>query len=132
MRRLTSIHTEPDTESKGKLWGRSFLGSLVLFEWRELRDGFGMLLQVRNMLRIRSLSLIGLLSVALMAGAMVSPSQTSSQTQQPTPSTPPAVSPSVPSPQGGTAGAEGSSVCWESQPSRTKQLVSGAAGGGAR
>src|SRR5258708_36910547 len=116
MRRLTSIHTEPDSESKGKLWGRSFLGSLELFEWRELRDGFGMLLEVRNILRIKSLSLIGLLSVALMAAAMVSPSQTSSQTQQPTPGTPPAVSPSVPSPQGGTAGFAGSSVLGERPP----------------
>jgi N-acetylmuramoyl-L-alanine amidase len=45
--------------------------------------GFGMLLQVRNILQIKSLFLIGLLSLALLAAVLFSPSQTPSQTQQP-------------------------------------------------
>jgi N-acetylmuramoyl-L-alanine amidase len=64
-----------------------------------------MLLQVRNILRIRSLSLIGLLSVALLAAVMVLASQTSSQTQQPATGTPPPTSPSASSSQGGVAGS---------------------------
>jgi len=42
-----------------------------------------MLLQVRNILQIKSLFLIGLLSLALLAAVLFSPSQTPSQTQQP-------------------------------------------------
>jgi N-acetylmuramoyl-L-alanine amidase len=61
-----------------------------------------MLLWVRNILRSNSLCMIGLLSVALLAAVMVSPSQVPSQTQQPAPSTPAPATPSVGSPQGVT------------------------------
>ena len=64
-----------------------------------------MLLQVRNFHRTRSLSLIGLLSVALVGALMVSPSQAPSQTQQPAPGTPPPATSSASSSQGGVAGS---------------------------
>jgi N-acetylmuramoyl-L-alanine amidase len=64
-----------------------------------------MLLQVRNFHRTRFLSLIGLLSVALVGALMVSPSQAPSQTQQPAPGTPPPATPSASSSQGGVAGS---------------------------
>jgi N-acetylmuramoyl-L-alanine amidase len=64
-----------------------------------------MLLWVGNILRVKAFSFIGLLSVALLTAAMISPSQTPSQSQQPaavtpqSPSTPPVTS----SPAPGTA-----------------------------
>jgi N-acetylmuramoyl-L-alanine amidase len=77
-----------------------------MFERRVLSNRFGMLLQVRNLLRISSLSLMGLLSVALFAAAIVSPSQIPSQTQQPEAGTAPSPTrPAVPLPQGGVAGS---------------------------
>ena len=82
---------------------QAFIG-WTYFERRELRDGFGMLLQVLNILRIRSLSLIGLVSVALLTAVMVSPSQAPLQTQQPANGASSA-SPSTSSPQGGLAGS---------------------------
>jgi N-acetylmuramoyl-L-alanine amidase len=54
-----------------------------------------MLLQVRNILRIKSPFLIGLLSVALLAVVLFSPSQTPSQTQQPAAGTPTTASPTA-------------------------------------
>src|SRR2546428_7869146 len=63
-------------------------------------------------MRVKSLSLIWLLSVALLAAVMVSPSQTPSQTQQPaagTPSTPT-------SSQGGGAGSVASPFGAQAQP----------------
>jgi N-acetylmuramoyl-L-alanine amidase len=62
--------------------------------------GFGMLLQVRNILQIKSLFLIGLLSLALLAAVLFSPSQTPSQTQQPAAGTSTTASPTGPSPFG--------------------------------
>src|SRR6267154_1375327 len=60
---------------------------------------------VRNILRIRSLSLLGLLCVALLAAVMVSPSPAPSQTQQPAPATPTSqATAAAPSQQGGVAG----------------------------
>jgi N-acetylmuramoyl-L-alanine amidase len=59
-----------------------------------------MLLQVRNILRIKSIFLMALLSVALVAAVLVSPSQTSSHAQQPVPGTPTTVSPAAPSSPG--------------------------------
>jgi N-acetylmuramoyl-L-alanine amidase len=60
-----------------------------------------MLLSVRNVLRIRSLCLIGLLSLALSVVVIVLPSQTPSQAQQPGAGAPAVVASS----QGGVAGA---------------------------
>jgi N-acetylmuramoyl-L-alanine amidase len=77
--------------------------SFAFFERRELRNGFGMLLQVRNILRIKSLFLIGLLCVALLAAVLASSSQTPSQAQQPPSGAPTAASPIPPSAQGGVA-----------------------------
>jgi N-acetylmuramoyl-L-alanine amidase len=54
-----------------------------------------MLLQVRNILQIKSLFLIGLLSLALLAAVLFSPSQTPSQTQQPAAGTPTTASPTA-------------------------------------
>jgi N-acetylmuramoyl-L-alanine amidase len=62
-----------------------------------------MLLQVRNILRIKSLFLIGLLSVALLAAVLVSPSLTPSRAQQPATGTPTTATPTAPSAQGGVA-----------------------------
>jgi N-acetylmuramoyl-L-alanine amidase len=59
-----------------------------------------MLLQVRNILRIKSL-----FPMALVAAVLASPSQTPSQAQQPATSTPTTASPTAPSPQGGVAGS---------------------------
>jgi N-acetylmuramoyl-L-alanine amidase len=60
-----------------------------------------MLLQVRNILQIKSIFLMALLSVALVAAVLASPSQTSSQAQQPVPGTPTTASPTAPSAPGG-------------------------------
>jgi N-acetylmuramoyl-L-alanine amidase len=62
-----------------------------------------MLLQVRSILQIKSLFLIGLLSVALLAAVLASPSQTPSQAQQPATGTPTTASPAAPSSPGGVA-----------------------------
>ncbi len=64
-----------------------------------------MLLQVRNIFRIRSLCLIGLLCAALLCAVTVSPSQAPSQNQQPVPGTAPPAGPSAPSPPVGVAGS---------------------------
>ncbi len=63
---------------------------------------------MKNIIRIKSVSLIGLVYVALLAAAMVAPSPAPSQAlhQAPGTSTPPG--PSVPSPQGGAAGSAAS------------------------
>ena len=62
-----------------------------------------MLLQVRNILQIKSLFLIGLLSVALLVGVLASSSVTSSLAQQPATGTPPTAIPTAPPAQGGAA-----------------------------
>src|SRR6266852_7347404 len=85
--------------------GPSLSRLLVLFERGILREGFGMLLQVRNIFRIRSLCLIGLLCAALLCAVTVSPSQAPSQNQQPVPGTAPPAGPSAPSPPVGVAGS---------------------------
>jgi N-acetylmuramoyl-L-alanine amidase len=54
-----------------------------------------MLLQVRNILQIKSLFLIGLLSLALLAAVLFSPSQTPSQSQQPATGAPAPASPTA-------------------------------------
>jgi N-acetylmuramoyl-L-alanine amidase len=56
---------------------------------------------VRNVLRIKSLFLMALLSVALLAAVLASPSRTPSQAQQPAVGTTPTAIPAVPSAQGG-------------------------------
>jgi N-acetylmuramoyl-L-alanine amidase len=74
-------------------------------------DGFGMLLEVGNILLFKSLSLVGLLSMALLAAVMVSPSLTTSQSQQSAAATPqsPATSPLASSP-GSAASPSGAPV----------------------
>jgi N-acetylmuramoyl-L-alanine amidase len=62
-----------------------------------------MLLQVRNILQIKSLFLIGLLSLALLAAVLFSPSQTPSQTQQPAAGTSTTASPTASPTQTGVA-----------------------------
>src|SRR5216684_3300078 len=62
-----------------------------------------MLLEVRNILQIKSLFLIGLLSVALLVGVLASSSVTSSLAQQPATGTPTTAIPTAPPAQGGTA-----------------------------
>ena len=62
-----------------------------------------MLLQVRNILQIKSLFLIGLLSLALLAAVLFSPSQTPSQTQQPATGAPSTSIPAAPSSPGAVA-----------------------------
>jgi N-acetylmuramoyl-L-alanine amidase len=65
--------------------------------------------QVGNILRVKSLLFVGLLSVALLATAVVSPSQAPSQSQQPaaaipqSPATSPTISPPAPGAAAGTA-----------------------------
>jgi len=101
-RNLTSIQTEP-IQNHGAVPKPFLFGPLGPFERRELGNGFGMLLQVRNILRIKSLFLIGLLSVALFAAVLVSPSLAPSQAQQPAAGVPTTASPTAPSAQGGVA-----------------------------
>jgi N-acetylmuramoyl-L-alanine amidase len=60
-----------------------------------------MLLKVRNILRIKSLFLMALLSRAILAAVLASPSQTPSQAQQPAAGTLPTAIPAAPSAQGG-------------------------------
>ena len=62
-----------------------------------------MLFQVRNILQIKSLFLIGLLSLALLAAVLFAPSQTPSQTQQPATGAPSTSIPAAPSSPGGVA-----------------------------
>lgn len=89
-----------------------------------------MLLQVRSILRIKPLFLIGLLSVALVAAVLASPSQTPSQAQQPTSSTPTTASPTPPSPQGGVAGSAASAFGAQTQRSGLNVVVLDPAHGG--
>ncbi len=67
-----------------------------------------MLLLVRNIIRIKSVSLIGLVSVALLAAVMVPPSPAPSQALHQAPGTPTPPGPSVPFPQGGVSGSAAS------------------------
>jgi N-acetylmuramoyl-L-alanine amidase len=60
-----------------------------------------MLLKVRNILRIKSLFLMALLSTAILAAVLAFPSQTPSQAQQPAAGTLPTAIPAAPSAQGG-------------------------------
>lgn len=89
-----------------------------------------MLLQVRNILRIKSLFLIGLLSVALVAAMLASPSQTPSQAQQPAAGVPTTVSPTAPSPQGGVAGSAASAFGAQTQHAGLNVVVLDPAHGG--
>jgi N-acetylmuramoyl-L-alanine amidase len=89
-----------------------------------------MLLQVRNILRIRSLSLMGLLSVAVLAAVMVSPSQSSSRIQQAKPGATPAATQSAPSSQGGVAGSVASPFSAQAQSAGLNIIVLDPAHGG--
>jgi len=90
-----------------------------------------MLLQVRNILRIRSLSLLGLLSAALLAALMLSPSQTPSETQQSAPAAPPSPpTAAAPSPQGGVAGTVASPFGSQAQQNGLNLVVLDPAHGG--
>ena len=81
---------------------------------------------MRNLLRVKSLSLIWLLSVALLAAVMVSPSQTPSQTQQPVAGTPSTAASS----QGGGAGSVASPFGAQAQPAGLSIVVLDPAHGG--
>jgi N-acetylmuramoyl-L-alanine amidase len=84
-----------------------------------------MLLQVRNILRIKSL-----FPMALVAAVLVSPSQTPSQAQQPATSTPTTASPTAPSPQGGVAGSAASPFGAQTQHAGLNVVVLDPAHGG--
>ena len=88
-----------------------------------------MLLQVRNILRIKSLFPIGLLSVAVVTAVLASPSQTPSQAQQPATGSPTA-SPTAPSPQGGVAGSAASPFGAQTQHAGLNVVVLDPAHGG--
>jgi N-acetylmuramoyl-L-alanine amidase len=92
--------------------------------------GFGMLLEVRNILQIRPVLLMGLLSAALLGAAMVSPTQVPSQNQQAAPSAAiPPVSSAIP-PQGGLAGSSASSLPAQTQAGGLNLIVLDPAHGG--
>jgi N-acetylmuramoyl-L-alanine amidase len=112
----------------GQQRGGPFLATFMLFERRVVRDGFGMLLQVGNIFRLRSLCLMGLLTVALLAAVPVSPFQILSQAQQPAPGTLPA-NPAATSLQGAT-GSAGSPFSTQSQPAGLNIVVLDPAHGG--
>jgi N-acetylmuramoyl-L-alanine amidase len=84
-----------------------------------------MLLQVRNILRIKSL-----FPMALVAAVLASPSQTPSQAQQPATSTPTTASPTAPSPQGGVAGSAASPFGAQTQHAGLNVVVLDPAHGG--
>ena len=89
-----------------------------------------MLWRVSNILRMKSLSLIGLLSVALMAAMLVSPSQTPSRAQQPAPGTPATASPTASPTPGGAAGSAASTFGTQGQQSGLNIVVLDPAHGG--
>ena len=84
-----------------------------------------MLLQVRNILRIKSL-----FPMALVAAVLASPSQTPPQAQQPATSTPTTASPTAPSPQGGVAGSAASPFGAQTQHAGLNVVVLDPAHGG--
>ncbi len=86
---------------------------------------------MRNLLRSKPLSLIGLLSVAVVAPVVVSPSQTPSQAQQPATVTPqPPATGVVAYPQGGVAGSVPSPFGTQAQPNGLNIVVLDPAHGG--
>jgi len=82
---------------------------------------------VKNTFQIKLVSVTGLLCVALLAGALISPSQTPSQAQQPAPGTPATTSPAA-SPTAG--GATGSTSAFGTQQSGLNIVVLDPAHGG--
>ncbi len=88
-----------------------------------------MLLEVRNILRVRFLFLMVLLSVALLGAVMVSP-QAPPQTQQPAPGTPTASTSPSSSPQGVVAGSVPSPFGAQAQPAGLNVVVLDPAHGG--
>jgi N-acetylmuramoyl-L-alanine amidase len=89
-----------------------------------------MLLEVRNIVRIGFLSLIGLLSVALAGTAMVYPFQALSQTQQPAVGAPPPATPSASSSQETGAGSAASPFGAQTQKAGLNIVVLDPAHGG--
>jgi N-acetylmuramoyl-L-alanine amidase len=89
-----------------------------------------MLLEVRNILRVSSLFLIVLLSVAFFGAVTVSPSQAPPQTQQPAPGTPTASTPSASSSQGVVTGSAPSPFGAQAQPAGLNVVVLDPAHGG--
>jgi N-acetylmuramoyl-L-alanine amidase len=76
---------------------------MALFGWREFVDGFGMLLEVRNILRNSLIPHLGLPCVAFLVAVIAVSSQTAPQQQPASPVTPTAPAAGA-SPQGGAAG----------------------------
>ena len=89
-----------------------------------------MLLWVSKILRMKFLSLLGLLSVALVAGVLVSPSLTPSQAQQPAPSNPAATSPAATPTPGRVAGSAASPFGTQTQQGGLNIVVLDPAHGG--
>jgi len=86
---------------------------------------------MRNLLRVKSLALIGLLFVALLAAALASPSLAPSEAQQPVTGTSPSqATPVVNSPQGAVAGSVPSQFGAQAQPNGLNIVVLDPAHGG--
>src|SRR5438034_2682930 len=82
-----------------------------------------MLLRVSNIFRMKFLSLIGLLSVSVLAAVLVSASPTLSQAQQPSPGVPAATSPTASPGLGGAVGTAASAFGAQTQQSGLNIVV---------
>ena len=82
--------------------------ALARFEWREFKLGFGMLLDVGNIARLRLLSLFRMACLPFIGAMVVLVFRAASQAQQPAPVAPSQTSPSAPAGQSGAAGPLGS------------------------
>ncbi|PYT42714.1 MAG: hypothetical protein DMG45_08975 [Acidobacteria bacterium] len=89
-----------------------------------------MLLRVSNIFRMKFLSLIGLLSVSVLAAVLVSASPTLSQAQQPSPGVPAATSPTASPGLGGAVGTAASAFGAQTQQSGLNIVVLDPAHGG--
>src|SRR5213083_3704647 len=89
-----------------------------------------MLLRVSNIFRMKFLSLIGLLSVSVLAAVLVSASPTLSQAQQPSPGVPAATSPTASPGLGGAVGTAASAFGAQAQPNGLNIVVLDPAHGG--
>lgn len=104
--------------------------ALMHLKRRELPGGFGMLLDVGNIARLRLLSLSRIASVPFIGAVMVFAFQASSQTQQPAPASPSQTSPSAPAGQSGAAGQLGSPPSTQTQQGGLNIVVLDPAHGG--
>ena len=104
--------------------------ALVRLARREFKLGFGMLLDVGNIARLRLLSLSRIAFVTFVGAVMVFVFQASSQTQQPAPVAPSQTSPSAPAGQSGATGPLGSPSSPQTQQSGLNIVVLDPAHGG--